>query len=334
MRDISFFSEDRYVYLPSTKNPKVILAVSNAEIARNAHKLYNPFSFKAKVLKKISRFLFVSFNGLMLNLIKVKPLEKSDFINYLENKLQTRLTVSIYHATVKDKVVLQLQSGNQICGYLKFPLNTIGQANIEIEKNAIRLLSEKKIVKPCVVVDQYNNIPYFIMSELKGQIESLTDEAVVSLVSRFKKEKKFKLIEHPRVKELYKELKALGLKSYKLKMDSIVRGSTVYYYEVFEHGDFAPWNIVKTDEGLVPFDFEFFVENGIEYFDLIKYHFQVGRLLKKKKPEELSGYIFNKLKIPEVSYIVSLFLVKEIIRLMKAEEPYQFQENVLNHICE
>ncbi len=334
MRDISFFSEDRYLHLPSKKNPKVILAVSDAKTSQNTYKLYNPFSFKGKLLKKVSQFLFVNFNGLMLNLVRTEPYEKSDFISYLENKLHTKFIVSIYHATVKDKVVLQLQSSNKVYGYLKFPLNKVGIANIETEKKAIKLLSEKNIVKPFILEDVYENTPYFIIPELQGNIKNLIEKSVASLISQFKKEEKFKLIEHQRIKNLYKELKTLQLQPYRLKIDEIVAHSTVHYYEAFEHGDFAPWNIVKTNKGLIPFDFEFFVENGIEYFDLIKYHFQVGRLLKKKTPKELSIYIFNKLSIPEADYMVSLFLIKEIIRLKKTGEPYQFQDNMLNYICE
>ncbi len=334
MRDISFFSEDRYLYLPSVKNPKVILAVSDAKISEKAYKLYNPFSFKGKFLKIVSRFLLVNFNRIIISLIRSKRYEKSDFISYLENKLDAKFIVSIYHATVNDKVVLQLQSNNKIYGYLKFPLNKTGIANIKIEEKAITLLSEKNIISPCILIDTYKEVPYFIISELKGCIESSTDKAIENLVFQFKKEKKFKLIEHQRIKELYKDIEALQLKSYKLKIDAIVKSSTAYYYEAFEHGDFTPWNMVKTDHGLVPFDFEFFVENGIEYFDLIKYHFQVGRLLKKKKAKELASYLFSKIPVPEIQNVVSLFLIKEIIRLKKNNESYEFYDNMLKFICE
>lgn len=334
MRDISFFSEDIYLHLPSVKNPKVILAISNAKISRNAYNIYNPFSFKAKLLKRVSQFLVINFKGLMFCLIKPKLHQKSEFISYLEQKLSANFSVSIYHATAKDKVVLQLQSNNKIFGYLKFPLNEVGKTNIKVEKKAIELLSENNIILPLILADEYNEIPYIILPEIKGKIGNHTDDEIINLTSQFKKQNKFKLINHPRVKAIYHDIEALKLYSYKQKIDAIVQKSVTYYYEAFEHGDFAPWNIIKTEKSLVPFDFEFFIEKGIEYFDLIKYHFQVGRILKKKNYRGLTIYIYSKIKAPEIKKIIILFLIKEIIRLKKAKESYQFQDNMLNYICE
>ena len=47
MKDIEFFSLNSYIYLPTKQNPKVALVVDNSDLANNAFKLYNPFSFKA-----------------------------------------------------------------------------------------------------------------------------------------------------------------------------------------------------------------------------------------------------------------------------------------------
>ena len=334
MRDISFFSGDTYLSLPTANNPKVILAVSNSKMARNSFILYNPFSFKAKLLKSISAFLFVNFNGLMRVLLKTKSHQKSDFINYLEHKLNAEFSVSIYNATDKNKVVLQLLCENEVYGYLKFPLNHVGIKNIKNEEKAIALLSGKDIVAPTIFADIYKETPYFILSELKGTIDILFDNAIESLLNQFKKEEKYKLKEHQRITDLYANLEKLQLESYKPKVESILKKSTKHYFEVYEHGDFTPWNIVTTNKGLEPFDFEFFIEHGIEYFDLIKYHFQVGKLLKKKNPITLSDYIYDKIKVEEIKYLVALFLIKEIILLKQANESYQFHDAMLNHICD
>ncbi|OEK07757.1 hypothetical protein A8C32_14795 [Flavivirga aquatica] len=334
MKDISFFSEDNYLYLPSMKHPKVILAVGNRTVAKNAFKLYNPFSYKAKSLKIISQFLFINFNALIRFLIVTKSHKKSEFIEYLENRFNTQFTVSVYYSTEKDKVVLQLQSNNSIFGYLKFPINKLGVINLNIEKDAIKLLSKKEIVEPFILSATYGNIPFLITPQLKGKIGIPAENDIENLVSQLKKESKHKLIDHPRIKGLYYDLEKLQLESYRLQMDLILANSAEYYYEAFEHGDFAPWNIIKTHKGLVPFDFEFFIKNGIEYFDLIKYHFQVGRLLKKKSPVPLSNYIFNKIKTKNIESLVALFLIKEIITLERTNESHQFHDNMLNFICE
>ena len=61
MNGIEFFSDSNYLYIPTSKNPKVVIALNNKKIAKNSFKLYNPFSKKAKIVKVICSFLFYSF---------------------------------------------------------------------------------------------------------------------------------------------------------------------------------------------------------------------------------------------------------------------------------
>ena len=62
MKDISFFSEDIYLCVPSSKNPKVVLAVGKSLLAKQSFKLYNPFSKKAKFFKTFAKFFCVHFH--------------------------------------------------------------------------------------------------------------------------------------------------------------------------------------------------------------------------------------------------------------------------------
>lgn len=330
MRDISFFSDDKYLYLPSANNPRVILAITNKHIAKQSFKLYNPFSSKGKILKQIAAFLVVNFNGLSSLIFNVKKQSKSEFILYLENQLQTKLMVSIYNATAKDKVVLQLQTGDEVLGYLKFPLNQDGVRNINIEKRAIELLSKKGIVPLFIKSDTYNNLPFLIIPELKGEIKNQSNAAIEDLAQQFKKETKQHLKTHKRILQLYADVATMQLHKYKPIIDDVVSRENRLFYEAYEHGDFAPWNIIETKKGLVPFDFDFFIEDGIEHFDVIKYHFQVGRLLKKKNNQALLDYINDNIDIENIESLISLFLIKEIIRLKKINETYQFQDDLLN----
>ncbi len=334
MKDISFFSEDKYLFLPSIRNPRVALTVSSAAKAKNAHMLYNPFSPKAKILKKTSQFSFTSLNALMTGIAPIVSHVKSDLIKHLENKFNTPFSASIYYATAKDKVVLQLQTKGSVFGYLKFPLNAFGIENITVEGKAIALLSERKIIAPIKDSGHYKDIPYIILPEIRGIIGNSSDNDIVHLANKFKKERKLRLKEHQRIKDLCCVLELSNHKAYGSIVADILKNSTEYYYEAFEHGDLTPWNIVKTNKGLVPFDFEFFIENGMEYLDLIKYHFQVGRLLLNKNHKDLTTYLFNKIRNNEAKLLISIFLILEIIRLEKINEPYDFHDNLLNHICE
>ena len=101
------------------------------------------------------------------------------------------------------------------------------------------------------------------------------------------------------------------------------------YALVYEHGDFTPWNIVNVDKNYIPFDFEHFVEDGLEYFDLIKYYYQIGRLLEDMKAKELTAYIFKQINVKEIRELLQLFLIKEIVRNKEESETCSFEENML-----
>ena len=88
------------------------------------------------------------------------------------------------------------------------------------------------------------------------------------------------------------------------------------------------------DDEYIPFDFEHFVEDGLEYFDLIKYYYHIGKLLEGKKDKELVVYITKQINIKEVKDLLQLFLIKEIIRNKEENESYAFEENILEKMEE
>ncbi len=64
MNAIDFLSGERYIVLPTKSNPKVYLSIGNSDRAKLALNLYNPFSKKAIVLKRVTRILCVYGNAL------------------------------------------------------------------------------------------------------------------------------------------------------------------------------------------------------------------------------------------------------------------------------
>lgn len=332
MRGINFFSEDTYLSIPNRKNPKVVLAIGGKSMARNSFKIYNPFSAKAKLFKSVVRFCFVNFNTIFVNLFDLDKHENSEFINFLNDEFQIKFTTSVYHATLKDKVVIQLQSEELVFGYLKFPMNKLGLKNIKNEIKAIELLSNKGILNLEMKSFNFKGTPFFVLPELQGNIANIPDNEVLKLVESYKKEVLLKLEEQARIIEIKDFFIEKNLKNELKILENILKTSKEYYHEVYEHGDFAPWNIVKTNEGLAAFDFEYFTEKGLEYFDLIKYHFQVGRLLKGKNQEDLYQYISQKISIKEIKEILSLFLLKEIMSAFQQQKTADFEAEMLNFI--
>ena len=334
MKDISFFSEDRYLSIPNRKNPKVILAIGKKTMASNSFKIYNPFSVKAKTFKSVVRFLFIHFNRYLLKFFDFESHVKSEFINFLNKEYQLNFTSSIYNATLKDKVVIQLQTKGSVYGYAKFPINKLGLKNINNEISAIELLSKKGILNLKMKSFKFNNTPFFVLPELEGNISNIPDKDILKLIESYKKEVLLKLDKQARILEIKDFYIEKNLKNELDILNNILISSKEYYHEVYEHGDFAPWNIVKTKEGLAAFDFEYFTEKGLEYFDLIKYHFQVGRLLKGKNQQELYQYISHKINIKEIKELLSLFLLKEIMYAFQQEKTADFESNMLKFINE
>ncbi len=329
MIDINFFtSSNRYVSIPTKNNPKLLLAIDNNQIASNSFNLYNPFSKNGKFFKFFLNFLFSKLNIFSRVLYKTNLYEKSKFINFLEKKLNQNLISSIYLATDRDKVVLQLQDKKyRVIAYLKYPITNTGIEHIKNEKNAMDILS-----KEYLLYSTFNEIPFIILKPLNGIIDNISSSKLKNILSDFSRGRnsKYSLSEHPRINSILGSLKEdINLKEYLDVTNSIINISRQKYNLVYEHGDFTPWNIIKNKEEYTIFDFEYFIEDGIEYFDLIKYHYMVGKLLNKLDNVDLIDYILSQID-NNILNILQLFLIKEIILKSINNSSYLFEKKLLH----
>lgn len=326
---MNFYSANSYIFLPTKKNPKVALCIDNTTLVNNAFKLYNPFSLKAKILKSVSRFFFTTLNIFIQQLGTKK--EKSNFIIYLEKLLDKELHVSLYFATANDKIVLQLQSSEEkVIGYLKYPINDIGLKHIKNEIKAFEILSDNGIVESYILSDIYDDKPFLLLRELNGTIDKVEKQFIETILKSFEKDSSYQLIIHPRIVKLKDSLIKNNMLKYLTILENMCDNSNINYKVVYEHGDFTPWNIIKVKDDYIPFDFEYFVEDGLEYFDIIKYYYQVGKLLESKKDKELLEYIIDNVKIQEIKELFTLFLIKEIIRQKEENDSFEFEEIMIN----
>lgn len=334
MNTKDFISSNVVVSLPTKSNPKVYLAVGSAKTANLSFSLYNPFSRKGKVLKWLVKLLCVKCNGLALCLLPVIKNNKSEFIKHIEEQLGVEFICSVYIATAKDKVVLQLIVKEEIYGYLKFPLSEIGKERLENEKKALGIFSKKNIISNLLYSGCYNETPFIILDNIEGKISKLANQDYLKLIPLFYKNNTYKLREHPRVLSILSQLKLANLIDLESKLSSIIKKSEITYKEVYEHGDFAPWNIIQTNNGLVPFDFEYFEENGLQYMDELKYHHQIENLLNLKEGEELIDSISSKINIPEFIILYQIFLIKEILSKIKINESVEIEKTLLRIISD
>jgi len=302
VKDInSFFSNSKYIVLPSPKKPKVFLAVDSALIANNSFRLYNPFSKKAKFLKS-SVFKILPFIRPFL-----KRKKRGDLIEFLENEFKKTLISSVYIATDNNKVVLQLQN-KEILGYVKVPLNKEGEKNIINEIKAYEVLSNKEVIKYKFLTVSYKNKKCLFIENIEGQSGFISIDLDFEFLKKLKRNKKYILNKHPRIKGLLENSEE-WIKNLILQ---IINNSKNEYELVYEHGDFAPWNIKFKENKFYIFDFEYFVEDGIEYFDFIKYYYQYLKLLENKQIDEIYKFLNKKFKIPKE--IFDLFVIKEYLQ--------------------
>ncbi|WP_201352039.1 hypothetical protein [Hydrogenimonas urashimensis] len=327
------FSSNEYLFLPTKKDPKVALVIDNAALSNNSFKLYNPFSKKARLLKKMTKKAFTDYNMLSKKLFSTETKKKFNFIKFMEERLGEQLVVSVYFATARDKLVLQLQTPDaKIIGYIKFPLSETGLKRLNNEKKALDILSSKRIVEKYLLWEKYENIPFLLLSETNGNIGHPNSKAIDDLLLRFRRKESYSLANHPRIQYMIDKAKQLNVSKLEKTIEKIRRESATKYFLVYEHGDFAPWNIINTSKGTVPFDFEYFVEDGLEYFDLIKYHYQIGKLLKGMRPDTLANYVIEKILVDEANILLKLFLAKEILVKMEECEDYGFEQKMLDFL--
>lgn len=324
---------NEYIFLPTQKFPKVAIVVDNRHWAGNSFKLYNPFSIKAKLLKALIRFGFVYFNTIFKIAFKVQRGTQSELLQYIEGILGQQLISSVYFATAKDKVVLQLQTCDaKVLGYLKLPLTDVGVKRIINERTAIEIISSKKLVEPSLLDGNFSGRPFVLLANLDGDIGYVSNEGVSQILSGFFRRESYSLLEHPRIKQILNQLISCELNTYHDSLLAECQGSSCDYALVYEHGDFAPWNVVNVGGKYVPFDFEYFCENGLEHLDLIKYYYQIGTLLKKYENLKLIDFLEKNIDITEFDLLFKVFLVKEVVRCKEENESCEFEVNLLGFL--
>jgi len=324
-----FFSAGIVVRLPSKSNPKVYLAIDDSQVAKSSFELYNPFSYKAKILKSLTFFLSVYANNFAKLVLPTQVNTKSQFLSFLEVELGKSLISSVYLATDGAKVVLQLQDVKGVIGYLKYAFEPLAQRRLTNEQKAIKLLSEAGIVAQTLTSGFYENKPYLILKPLNGEITKLKHSDYKNILNLFKKDARFTLKNHPRIENLRNKLLSDGLHKMIPRLDRAIATSTTNYFEVWEHGDFAPWNLIKDGDRTIPFDFEFFEEVGLEYLDEIKYHFQIENLLNGKAGGQLLSVLEEKIQIQEFRQIMEVFLIKEILIKTEIGSAIDLEEELL-----
>lgn len=333
MADFLYHSDTTYLFLPSRSNPKVALAIGSKKLIAHSFRLYNPFSRKAQLLKS---FAFAFCNTFSAFPGACRKSGKSEFIVHLEKVTGKTLISSIYFSTDKDKHVIQLQTPEgQMLGYVKISSSDKGKERILNELEAVRILSGKGI-STIELIDSgsFEDKVYIFFKEIEGIPAYLQTAELEEILNKFKKEEQYTLAEHPRVKTLLKQITDFHMDDLAKAFEKACLACPGKFYTAYEHGDFAPWNIMKNKNGKTElFDLEYFYSDGMEFLDLIKYHYQIGALLKRKSGKDLAGYIFSNVKHPYAKQLFLTFLLKEISLLISEKKDYAREEKLFKELA-
>lgn len=329
-----FYSEGSYLNFPKTKK-KVSLFVNSYAFFSTSIKLYQPFSRRAILFKK-GLIILAKTVPSILKLISNKK-EKGGFIIWIERQLGKKLFSSIYYPTIFDKLVIQLTTEEEsILGYVKIGLNKKGNAKILREKQAIEiLLTNTNLLLDNYLIEEgvYKKNEFIIVKEIEGISKELTELEISTILNRLKKSQEFVLKEHPGFIKLYHNSVKSNIKELKEFLEIVRNISKVKYKLVYEHGDFAPWNIIEDNEGNIKlFDLEYFIKDGIEYLDKFNYYYQTEKLLKKLETNELITSLKTKIKIREFDIIFGTFLVNKILYKVKEDSPFNNEIELLKII--
>ena len=158
----------------------------------------------------------------------------------------------------------------------------------------------------------------------------MTNREIENVLDKFKQGKRYRLKNHPSIDLLRARID--NSKFYLDVLEKICHDSSEEYFLVYEHGDFAPWNLISTESGIIPFDFEYFEEIGLEYMDSIKYHFQTALLLKDYKGKKLVKYIKSEIDLVEFKLLLCVFLLKQIVIKTEENNSFYLEDKLLNLI--
>ena len=155
---------------------------------------------------------------------------------------------------------------------------------------------------------------------------------ILDLLKKLYRNEKYYLVEHPRILNLRNKLKKQNKNELLMLLDKVINRSSEKYNLVYEHGDFAPWNIVDNQGDFQLFDFEYFIKDGLEYMDMIKYYYQVGDLLLKLDFNNLNFMIKSKIKHKDSEILYIVFLISEISKKSEENINTEKSNNILGEL--
>lgn len=304
---------------------------------KTAFELYQPSSFKGKLLKNF--FPYLKDLSIVRSKLKIKevlnPLSSEIYPIFEKIFGVTRPDISIFLGTpsVHQKTTIQIFKGNHILGYAKISEK---KDIVDLFQKENELLSDlsslglKNIPKPLFLDQTKEGASLFIQDTTKTTSSKSPAEWTVhheNFINDLHKKSLTKI--NFRQSDLFLSLEYLKDNLYRLpaEMPLALLKKTVndileeYSCEdvVFSvyHADFTPWNMFFNDEGLYVFDWEY--SSRFYPYGLDKYHFHIQQWINVNHWDCNKIYEQIKGKTWYDPFLFKIYLTDIIARYLKRE---------------
>ena len=313
----------RAVVLLGRSNPKLLVPDVSARQRWRLSAFYPAFKLKAKCWRLLQRARCV------VRLAQIVPVQDADaLIRFVDDVLPgfTHSSVLVGTSGPDQKIIAQLWHGAQVVAYLKVAAAKTADRKIVAEAEILEKLPEgsgPRLLKSGVlngraalllspVAGKMLSAELPKASEARGQMSEIRTYLEQLIVS----EEKCEVDEHPAIVRLCEQVTGLSSLSSVLSLQDfeeiLAPLRTQKWPVVIQHGDFAPWNVLRTladrgqrtevgrslvgghpSSGLCAIDWEEGCLDGFSYFDLIHYVSQTAALVEKSSPDKCTRYLLD-----------------------------------------
>jgi hypothetical protein len=264
------------VALPNWKHPKVFVNAANRNSIWQNSDIYPAYKPAARAAKHLIR-LFATISGLSPRVTS----SDWDFRSFIEHYLQGAIPCALMLGTPgkTQKHILRLRTNQGATVYMKYGATEQATKRIIQETQVLKKLPAElgPLVVGCASVIGGEAL---LVSALTGETAPrmrTPSPSVISYLAQLPRGDQFPAIQHP----------------WLTRLTAPVHRKTVWMEALMSqawpivpmHGDFAPWNLVQSEDGSIrAFDWEYGTSEGLPGIDLAFFILQTQALIYRTDP--------------------------------------------------
>ena len=300
-------SKEKYIALPNTIEPRVILPIVNKRAFEKGFEIHNTSSPSNKLFKRIAisfYFLLPHISSKILYPTQ-KLFELLEEIKYNINQKNINSN-SVYVGTknsANQKLTFQLMDSScNIIGYVKLADNNLSASYIKNEFDVLNKITNYTLAN--IIYPQklkYFSFDTYTILFLENifedsiyagyEINQLNYNVSLEIAEKTKTYENLQEYYEDKKVEIKKLPLELNLIEWIIENTEVLRENAVP--NVFMHGDYVPYNMKTKNDKLALIDWEYATEVGLPLFDLFTFVYQGGYQIFNIKVERLVNKILN-----------------------------------------